>query len=242
MTSFLSRIFSVLRGKDNKPKDISITVNVMNKKITVRSAVIDSSKESVANLRDRRSLRYRRYNRLMRHKKIWAVLSYAKSLNAVYNSKNFYDFDKALLDYHNAVARFNDSDLRPSELDILCAIRFCDVQNHMGKCEHRLSEAQKQDISNWSTYTLDYKNILKTVSKRFMEYEDELLETYKRMTDYTKRIEYIIRHLNEVKHREGLSTIPQLDEYINDVRIHYLNLKSKSLTNSSATSKETVEP
>lgn len=241
MTSFLNRVFSVFKTKESNPKDITITVNVMGTNITVNSAEIHSTKEDVANLHDKRNRRYRRYDRLMRHKKIWAVLSYAKSLEAIFDSNNFYDLDNALLDYNNALARLNTPDLRPSENEMLCAFRFCDIQNHKGKCNHRLSENEKQNISNWSNYTLDYTKILDAVSKRFITYWDKVLGAYKKKHAYLRRLDYIINHLNEAKHRKGLSTMPQIEDYLNKVKIHYSDITSSLPDDSRSTSKETVK-
>lgn len=242
MASFLNRIVSAFKTKKSKPKNISITVNVMGTDITVNSAEIHSTKEDLANLRNKRNRRYRRYDRLMRHKKIWAVLSYAKSLEAIYNSNNFYDLDKALLDYHNAMERFDESDFHPSENDKLCAFRFCDIQNCMGICEHRLSDAEKQSISNWSTYTLDYTSILEIVSKRFITYLNGGRDTYRINGAYLNRLEYLIKHLDEVRHRKDLSTIPRIDDYINKLQVYYEGIKSTAFRDNDSISKETVEP
>lgn len=213
----------------------------MGAEITVNSADINLTKEDLANLHDRGTRRYKRYDRLMRHKRIWAVLNYAKCINAIYNSNNFYDLDKAILDYHNAVAKFDYSDCRPSENDILCAFRFCDIQNYIGKCEHRLTEEEKRSISNWSSYTLDYVNILNAVSKRFKTYWDEALDTYNKKNAYLNRLEYLISHLDEVKHRNGLSTIPQIECYINKLKAYYIGMKSTSLNGRCPASNETLE-
>lgn len=216
-------------------------VNVMGREITVNSADIHSSKEDLADLRARRARRYRRFDRLMRHKKIWAVLNYAKSLEAIYDSSNFYDLEKALIEYQNAFARFEDPDFHPSEGEIQCAFRFCDIQNCMGICEHRLTETDKQSISNWNTYSLDFTNILETVSKRFITYWDETLDTYKKKNAYLKRLDYLINHLNEVRLREGLSTIPQIDDYLNKLKTYYI-MTSMSFNDRDSTSKETAKP
>lgn len=241
MASFISRIFSVFKAKENKPKDISITVNVMGTEFTVNSSNIHASKEDLADWRARRARKYRRYNRLIRHKKIWTVLDYAKSLEAIYDSNNFYDLDKALLDYREALARFDIPDFHPSKNEILCAFRFFDMQNYTGKCEHRLSEKEKQNISNWSSHTLNYINILEAVSKRFITYWDEVLGSYKRKSAYLNRLEYLINHLYQVKNRKGLSTIPRFEEYINKLQVYYIEMKSTSIRDSNPTSKETVE-
>lgn len=225
MTSFLSRIFSVFKVKENRTKDTFITVNVIGTEITANSADIHSSKEDLADLRNRRFQRYRRYGRQIRHKKIWAILNYAKSLEAIYDSNNFYDLDKAFIEYQNTLARFDDPGIRPSDNEFQCAFRFCDIQHYIGECDHKLSETEKQSISNWTTISLDYANILNAVSKRFIEYWDRTLNNYKTKAQYLNRLEYLIHHLDEVKCRKGLSTIPQLDDYINIVRDHYTNLK-----------------
>lgn len=225
MTFFLNRIFSVFKVKEDKPKDISITVNVMGREITVNSADIHSSKEDLADLRARRARRYRRYDRLMRHKKIWAVLNYAKSLEAIYDSNNFYDLDKALIEYHDAFARFDDPDFLPSEVEVQCAFRFCDIQYCIGKCQHHLTEAEKQNISNWQANTLDYANILKVVSERFIEYWYNDLNDCKSINVRAKKLEYLIDHLEEVKHRKALSNIPEIEEFISNLRTYYKNLQ-----------------
>lgn len=228
MTSFLSRIFSVFKAKENGPKDISVTVNIMGKEPTVNSVDIHSSKEDLAALHVRRTRSYRRYDRLMRHKKIWAILDYAKSLESLYASNSFNDLDKALIEYQNAFARFDDSDFRPSEVEIQCAFRFCDIQYCIGECQHHLTETEKQNISNLRPVTLDYAHITKVVSQRFIEYWDKVLHDYKNKKAYTKRLEYLIGHLDEVRNRKTLSSIPEIEESIENLRTYYQDLQTKS--------------
>ena len=177
----------------------------------------------------------------MRHKKIWAVLNYAKSLEAIYDSSNFYDLEKALIEYQNAFARFDDPDFHPSEGEIQCAFRFCDIQYCIGKCQHYLTEEEKRNISNWSFYTLDYMNILNAVSKRFRTYWDDVLGAYKKKNAFLNRLDYLINHLDEVKHRKNLSTIPRIEDYVNELQVYYIDMKSTSLNDRNSTSKETVE-
>lgn len=241
MPSILCRLLSLFKAKEEKPKDISCNIQIMGTEFAVNSAAINSSKDDLENFRRGKARKCGRYIRLMRHKKIWAVLSYAKSLYAVYDSDNFYDLDKAILDYENALARFDISDFHPSESDIQCAFRFCEIQSHMGRCEHHLTEAEKQNISNWDTYTLDYTNILIAVSKRFIKYWDEVLGNYKKKDAYLNRVEYIINHLEEVKHRKGVSTIPQIEDYIETLQTHYIELKSTRQNENLYNSKETVK-
>jgi len=170
------------------------------------------------------------------------VLSYAKCIQAIHTSDNFYDLDKALLNYQNALARIETPDFCPSENEILCAFRFCDMQNYAGKCEHRLSDKEKQSISNWNNFTLDYTNILEEVSKRFITYWDEALGSYRNKSAYLSRIDDIINHLNELKYKKGLSIIPYIEDSINKIQIHYIGLKSTSPDDRHSTSKKTVEP
>lgn len=236
MRLFLSRLLSVFKARERKPNDISISVNLLGTHVTVHSIGIQSSKESITNSRDRKARSYIRHNRLLYHKKIWAVLSYVKSLEAIYISNNFYDLDKAYLDYRNALARFETPDLCPSQNEIHCAFRFCDMQNYRGQCEHRLSEEEKQSISNWDNNILDYTNILEAVSKRFITYWDDTLGAYRNKNAYLIRLDYIINHLNEVKRRKGLSMIPQVEDYINKVQFYYIDLKSTLRNDSQATS------
>lgn len=180
MTSFLIRFLSVFKTGERRPNEITISANVSGTQITVNSTDIQPSTEELANSRNRKARRYLRYNRLMHHKKIWAVLSYVKSIEAIHKSNNFYDLDKAYLDYHNALARFETQDFCPSENDILCAFRFCDMQNYRGNCDYRLSEDEKRSISDWDNYTLDYTNILEAVSNRFIAYWDDSLGAYRK--------------------------------------------------------------
>lgn len=242
MASFLNRIFSVFKAKNNNPNNLSISVNVWGAPVTVNSVDIKAANEELANYRDQKGRRYRRYARLIRHKNIWIVLSYAKCIQAIHMSDNFYDLDKALLNYQNALARIDTPDFCPSENEILCAFRFCDMQNYAGKCEHRLSDKEKQSISNWNNFTLDYTNILEEVSKRFITYWDEALGSYRNKSAYLSRIDDIINHLNELKYKKGLSIIPYIEDSINKIQIHYIGLKSTSPDDRHSTSKKTVEP
>lgn len=241
MASFLSRLLSLFKTKRGQANGLSISVDVMDKQFTVHSDNIQSSNERLANIHDRKVRRYRSHDRLMRHKKIWAVVSYVKTIEAIHKSNNFYDLDKAYLDHQNALARFAAPDYCPSENEFLCAFRFCDIQNNRGKCEHRLLEDEKQSISDWDNLTLDFSNILEAVSNRFIIYWDEALDTYKKKSAYLNRLDYIISHLNEVKYRNGLSMIPHIEEYVNKVQTHYIGLKSKQSDDNLSASKNTAE-
>lgn len=220
MASFLRRIFSAIDSSAKKKKDVSISINVLGKEYTVKSSNINLSDEDLAKAKDRRALKYKRYERMMRHKKIWAVLNYAKCLEAIYNSNNFYDLDKAILDYNRSVERFDQPDFAPSDVVIDCAFRFCDIQYSQKKCGHNLTDDEKHIITNWKSHSLDYIDILKNVSERFMCYWDGVVDNYLQNSDKEKRIEYLINHLEEVKYRKGLSSIPQLENYLSELKTH----------------------
>ena len=205
MSSFLHNLFSRNRTKARKPSEFSI-----------QSSQDCMSKEELAQAKIRKAHRLRRYERLTRHRKIWAILNYAKCLEAINNAANFYDLDKALLDYQTAVERFKDSEFLPSKDNI--TFRFCDVQFYRGACEYHLTPEDKLIIANWETNTLDYNGILNTVSERFMEYWNDTLHKYIQNSARKKRVEYLITHLEEVKNRKGLSTIPQIADYLNNLK------------------------
>lgn len=222
MTSFIHHLFSLFKTNNKKPEEITITVNVMGKDYTVKPSNIHSSKEDLENLRKKKAKRYRRYERLMRHKKIWAVLNYAKSIEAIYDSKNFYDLDKSLLNYHNSIEHLNNSDFHPSEDNIICALRFCDIQYYQGECNHLLTCNERHRISNWQSSDLDYDSVFRTVSERFIKYWDDVLDGYKQKNDKMRRLEYLIDHLNEVRERKGLSEVPHIKDYLKKVQTYYI--------------------
>lgn len=223
MRLFIHRIFSRDKNAKRKNESISISVSILGQKYTVKSSDSCVSKKNLKHLQDRRTSLHNRHERRMRHKKIWAVLNYAKCLEAVHCSQNFYDLDNALLNYQGAIARLYDPEFRPSIDHLTCAFRFCDIKYSQGACEYHLTADDKKHIANWTSNTLDYVSILKTVSERFIESWDGILDKYSRINDKKERLEYLIHHLEEVKHRKGLSTIPSLDDYLNRLRAYYTN-------------------
>ncbi len=221
MISFLRNLFANNRNKREKQSELSITVDITGSTFTVNSADISMSKIELAEAKIRKARLYKRHERLMRHKRIWAVLNYAKCLEAINNAANFYDLDKALLDHQRAVERFNDLEFHPSIENIYCAIRFCDIKYCQGECEHYLTSEDKNIVFNLRANTLDYDTILKNVSNRFISCWDVTLDRYKQNNARKRRIEYLINHLDEVKNRKGLSTIPHITDYLNNLKAHY---------------------
>lgn len=220
MTSFLHHLFSLFKSNSKKPEEIAITVNLLGEDYTVKQSDIHPSKEDLEYLRKKANSN-RSYERLIRHKKIWAVLNFVKSIEAIFDSQNFYDLDKALLSYRTSIERLNNSEFHPSEDDIICALRFCDIQYHQGKCNHLLTCNERYRISNWKFLDLDYDSILKNVSERFIKYWDEVLDSYKQKSAKMRRIEYLINHLNEIQERKGLSEFPNIEEYLNKIKTYY---------------------
>lgn len=198
-----------------------VVLACINKKPVQESQAISiPSIDSTENKR-RKELKYIRYNRLCRHKRIWAVLRVIKEYETFMQSQSFYDLEKAAEKFNEAKERLLEEDFRPSQEHVSAAIRFCRLQAKQAKCNHYISVEDEHKIYDREHFGYDSYSVLKQVEHSFKCYWDEVLSNYKRQSDKNKRINYIIKHLAEMKTNKTLMSIPHLQEILNTLIDHY---------------------
>ena len=189
----------------------------------------DKQKEVVANCSQRtpkepekrRAKSCKRYDRLTRHKRIWAVLRFMKEFEKLNSSESFYDIDKATANFNQSKERLYDEEFTPNQEDISTAIRFCQYQYTKGSCTHGLSQNDIDRVYDWRSFSYDGHEILLNVGEHFKAYWDNVIANYKRQSDKNKRKEYLIHHLDEMKEKEVFRTIPNSDDLFKELIKHY---------------------
>ena len=187
----------------------------------------DKQKETVVKcskpkeIEKRRAKSYKRYDRLTRHKRIWAVLRFMKEFEKLNASENFYDMDKATANFSQAKERLYEEEFTPNQEDISTAIRFCQYQYAIGSCAHGLSQDDIDRVYDWRSFSYDVHEILSNVGESFKVYWDNVITNYKRQSDKNKRKEYLVHHLNEMKEKDVFKNIPHSDELFKELIEYY---------------------
>lgn len=208
---------------------IVIFVCLMNTKTTKEKeekslVVANSSKQTEYDLRMQK--KHRRYNRLLRHRRVWAVLRFIKEFENIQTSENFYELDKSITEFEVAKERLYEEDYTPGLEDLSTAIRFCLHQQATHKCAHRLSKNEIEKIYDWRLFSYNKHEPLVNAAKRFKLYWDEVLESYKKQSAKCKRNEYVVNHLLEMKEKDTFLNIPNSKEIFDDLIEYYSSLPS----------------
>lgn len=201
---------------------IFIIVCIIGSKTGKQESIpVKSERSKLQEIENRRTKKYKRYARLLRHKHIWAVLRLMKEFELLQASENFYDVNKTVASFDKAKKRLYEDDFTPTEEDITTAIRFCLYQNTTGKCDYCLSQKDIDRIYDWRNFSYDGYEILSRAGNSFKDYWDDVITNYKRQADKNKRKKYLVEHLNEMKEKDMLKHIPHSNELFDDLIKYY---------------------
>lgn len=151
-----------------------------------------------------------------------ALLHLISVAENIVSSENFYDLDKNIGDFLYVRSRMQEEQIRLTSDEIDAVIRLCRSYYVKGMCQHELSQNEIRNIHNWETYSFNDLFIINNVTVSFKTYWDDVLAGYKRPSARLNRINYLINHLNEMKHKETIQQLPNFEEEINEL-IQYYN-------------------
>ena len=201
---------------------IFIIVYIIGSKTEKQETIpVKREQSKLQEFENHRIKKYKRYDRLLRHKRIWAVLRFMKEFELLLASETFYDVNKTVAGFHKAQNRLYEDDFTPTKEDITTAIRFCRYQNTTGKCGYNLSQKDIDRIYDWRNFSYDGYEILYCAGNSFKDYWDDVITNYKRQADKNKRKKYLVEHLNEMKEKDTLKRIPHSKELFEDLIKHY---------------------
>lgn len=201
---------------------IFIIVCIIGSKTEKQETIpVKSGRSKLQEFENHRTKKYKRYDRLLRHKRIWAVLRFMKEFELLLASENFYDVNKTVASFDKAQKRLYEDEFTPTKEDITTAIRFCLYQNTTGKCDYSLSQKDISRIYDWRNFSYDGYEILSFAGKSFKDYWDDVIANYKSQADKNKRKKYLVEHLNEMKEKEMLKRIPHYKELFEDLIKYY---------------------
>lgn len=201
---------------------IFIIVCIIGSKTEKQETIpVKSGRSKLQEFENHRTKKYKRYDRLLRHKRIWAVLRFMKEFELLLASKTFYDVNKTVTRFDKAQKRLYEDEFTPTKEDITTAIRFCLYQNTTGKCDYSLSQKDINRIYDWRNFSYDGYEIFSFAGKSFKDYWDDVIANYKRQADKNKRKKYLVEHLNEMKEKEMLKRIPHSKELFEDLIKYY---------------------
>lgn len=201
---------------------IFIIVCIIGSKTEKQETIsVKSGRSKLQEFENHRTKKYKRYDRLLRHKRIWAVLRFMKEFELLLASKTFYDVNKTVASFDKAQKRLYEDEFTPTQEDITTAIRFCLYQNTTGKCDYSLSQKDINRIYDWRNFSYDGYEILSFAGKSFKDYWDDVIANYKRQADKNKRKKYLVEHLNEMKEKEMLKRIPHSKELFENLIKYY---------------------
>ena len=163
----------------------------------------------------------KRHERLLRHKRVWAVLRFMKVYEELYSSNSFYDLDKAIINLNQSLLRLDEDEFTPAIEDISIAIRFCRYQYSINNCTYSLSQKEIATVYEWRSFKYDKNEVLIQTGKRFKCYWDEVIANYKRQSDKNRRKEYLVRHLNEMKDKDTFKHVSISKDIFENLIRHY---------------------
>lgn len=162
-----------------------------------------------------------RGERLERHKKVWAVLRFLKTVEALEESVSFYDFEKSITNFDDAKIRLREKEYSPSIEHINIAIRYIQHRNYTEDCERKLSGEEIKKLYDLEAIGYCKSTIFKQVANTFQLYWDDVITNYKQQTAKTKRKQYLINHINERKKMPVYQDIPEAPLVFDKFIQHY---------------------
>lgn len=142
-----------------------------------------------------------------RHREIWTVLRYMTTYKDLVESNSFYAYKDFAQKHKIAAGELRK--MKPADSSIEIAIRFCQLENHYGTCDHHLTDDEIQQLKNWGNVTIDFSKILENIVTSYQDYWDNVLKSYVRPSARIKRLEYLIEDT------DGMIRMPELQEYHN---------------------------
>lgn len=187
-----------------------------------------SKQQPIANIQTRTS-NYTKYQnhldcrgeRLERHKKVWAVLHFLKTIEALERSVSFYDFEKSIANFDEAKSQLKEKEYTPSVEHVKVAIRYIQYRNYAEDCERKLSEEEIKELYNLNTVSYCKKVVFKNVANAFQLYWDDVIMNYKQQAAKAKRKQYLINHINERKNMKVYQDIPEAIPIFDKLIQHY---------------------
>lgn len=167
----------------------------------------------------RRKRREMREKRMVRKRKIWAVLRYMVTYNHLMESSNFYSFNNNLIDHNHAKGEIRK--LKPDKYSFDTAIRFCRMENYYGTCDYQLNDEDVNYIINWQSNSIDVNDALKNVLNSYKNYWDGVLSSYVRQSARKKRLQYLIEDLENIMNLPYIQEHPDVLQGVKELQIQY---------------------
>ncbi len=168
---------------------------------------------------DKRKKLHLREERRVRHNKIRVVLQFILAYNDLLATSDFYSFNKNITNYENAKVELKR--YSPDTHSFLVAFRFCRRDFYSGECDCELTYANLQNLINWETITIDIHNLLENTIVSYKDYWENVLTSYKRQSDRTKRIHYLVDNLDEVLKSSYIREFPDIMQKVEDLQNEY---------------------
>lgn len=210
-------IFVLLKTKvhsgANSPKNNQHKIMVSINGGEYREAKSDDSEK------DWRKKSQARERRMIRKRKIWAVLRYMVTYRYLMESSDFYSFKKNFSDHKFAKGTLRK--LRPDDYSFDAAVRFCRMEYYYGTCDHQLTDDDVKFISNWQSNIIDTHDTLKNVLSAYKEHWDGVLASYVRPSARIKRLQYLVENLEEMMALPDIQEYPDIIQGIKELQKRY---------------------
>lgn len=160
-----------------------------------------------------------RERRMVRKRKIWAVLRYMTTYRYLMESSDFYSFKKNLDDHKYAKGELRKA--HPDSYPFEAAIRFCRMEYYYGTCNHQLTDNDVKFILNWRSNIIDTHETLKNVLSAYKEHWDGVLASYVRPSARAKRLQYLVENLEEMMALPDIQEYPDIIQGIKELQKRY---------------------
>jgi len=167
-----------------------------------------------------------REKRMIRKRKIWAVLRYMVTYLYFMKSSDFYSFKKNLIDHNHAKGELRK--LHPDNYSFDAAIRFCRIENYYGTCDHQLTDNDVKYILNWQSNSIDTRDTLKNVLASYKEHWDSVLSSYVRPSARIKRLQYLIEDLENIMDLPDIQDYPDILQGVKELQRQYKSQLNES--------------
>lgn len=158
-------------------------------------------------------MRHKREERRIRHERVWSVLRFMVTYNELlFESGNFYQYSNNKEAYEEARLQMKENHIIGTDIDT--AIRFCQIENINGECDHLLTSAEIDQLYRWHEIQINEEELLNEVIDSYQAYWNEVLDSYKRPSARKNRLTYLINNLNEVMELHYIQKYPVIKERI----------------------------
>ena len=150
---------------------------------------------------------------------LYEFVLFMKAYQELVDSEDFYNYERNYSDFKLQRGRLRKR--RPSEYEISVAIRFCRMEYYYETCDRKIEPIEEKQMQDWQSIEIDVERLFERLLDNFVEYWDDVLESYVRKDARIKRIHYLIERIDYFKKLSGFRESEHIQQRLAETKEYY---------------------